>query len=131
VHLSLQGFAVKKADVRELLRRHGEEESATIGLETFQRVMTDKLSERTQQDDMRRAFQVRHGPHPAAVVGEYQVLVLEATGVATPTSALATGRSAQLKALNNQCSQGTLAADFRSRLGGWHVGCAWYLSFPQ
>jgi hypothetical protein len=54
----LQGFAVKKADVRELLRRHGEEESATIGLETFQRVMTDKLSERTPQDDMRRAFQV-------------------------------------------------------------------------
>lgn len=55
----LQGFAVKKADVYELLRRHGEEESTTISYDTFQRVITDKLVERTLADDMKRAFQVQ------------------------------------------------------------------------
>ncbi len=53
-----QGFPVKKADVTELLRRHGDEDQERLDYPAFLRAVSEKLSERTPQDDMRRAFQV-------------------------------------------------------------------------
>lgn len=52
------GFPVKKADVFELLRKHGEEDKERLDYDTFKRVVSDKLCERTPFEDMKRAFQL-------------------------------------------------------------------------
>jgi len=58
VALRAMGFPVKKADIFELLRKHGEEENEKLGFDAFRRAVADKLVERSPQDDMRRAFQL-------------------------------------------------------------------------
>ncbi|KAJ9518857.1 hypothetical protein QJQ45_026098 [Haematococcus lacustris] len=56
VALRAMGFPVKKADVVELLRRQGEEESASVDYEVFMRVVSEMLSTRTYSEDLQRAF---------------------------------------------------------------------------
>ena len=56
VALRALGFGVKKADVVELLRKHGEEDSDKLAFHTFRELVADKLQERTVQDEYRRAF---------------------------------------------------------------------------
>lgn len=56
VALRALGFGVKKADVLELLRKHGEEDSDKLAFHTFRELVADKLQERTVQDEYRRAF---------------------------------------------------------------------------
>lgn len=50
------GFGVRKADVLELLRKHGEEDNARLSFHTFRDLVAGKLAERTVQDEHRRAF---------------------------------------------------------------------------
>lgn len=49
VALRAMGFPVKKADVAELMDRHGEDPSNKLDFESFRRIVTDKLQERTAQ----------------------------------------------------------------------------------
>ncbi|KAG2492447.1 hypothetical protein HYH03_009389 [Edaphochlamys debaryana] len=58
VALRALGFNVKKADVADLLARHGEEETEQLDFQTFRKVVADLLSQRTLQDEHRRAFQL-------------------------------------------------------------------------
>jgi len=59
VALRAMGFPVKKAEVREMLRRHGEEEDVQrLEFSIFKRIVADKLADRTPQEDMQRAFQL-------------------------------------------------------------------------
>mmetsp|Transcript_7909 Transcript_7909/g.15393 ORF Transcript_7909/g.15393 Transcript_7909/m.15393 type:complete len:171 (-) Transcript_7909:227-739(-) len=58
VALRALGFEVKKADVMELLKKHGEGESDFLDFNAFRMLVSDKLQERTQLDEYRRAFQL-------------------------------------------------------------------------
>ena len=49
VALRAMGFPVKKADVAELMDKHGEDPSNKLDFESFRRIVTDKLQERTAQ----------------------------------------------------------------------------------
>ncbi len=49
VALRAMGFPVKKADVREMLKRHTDEGQEKLDYEIFRHVVSDKLSERTPQ----------------------------------------------------------------------------------
>eukprot|EP00195_Chlamydomonas_chlamydogama_P006320 CAMPEP_0202894756 /NCGR_PEP_ID=MMETSP1392-20130828/4085_1 /ASSEMBLY_ACC=CAM_ASM_000868 /TAXON_ID=225041 /ORGANISM="Chlamydomonas chlamydogama, Strain SAG 11-48b" /LENGTH=174 /DNA_ID=CAMNT_0049579537 /DNA_START=12 /DNA_END=536 /DNA_ORIENTATION=- len=58
VALRAMGFPVKKADIQELLRRFGEEDTQQLTYELFRTAIAEKLCERTPEDDMRRAFKL-------------------------------------------------------------------------
>ncbi|KAG2447802.1 hypothetical protein HYH02_007259 [Chlamydomonas schloesseri] len=58
VALRALGFGVKKADVADLLTRHGEDGTQQLDFQTFRRVVADMLCQRTPLDEHRRAFQL-------------------------------------------------------------------------
>ncbi|EFJ40187.1 hypothetical protein VOLCADRAFT_78083 [Volvox carteri f. nagariensis] len=58
VALRALGFGVKKADVMELLSRHGEEHTERLDFQTFRKLVADQLSQRSVLDEHRRAFQL-------------------------------------------------------------------------
>eukprot|EP00798_Chlamydomonas_sp_ICE-L_P020073 gene20071-26790_t len=56
VALRALGFSVKKPDVLELLKKHGEDHNERVDWDAFKSIVADKLEERGPMDDMRRAF---------------------------------------------------------------------------
>ncbi|GLC44830.1 hypothetical protein PLESTB_001209400 [Pleodorina starrii] len=58
VALRALGFDVKKADVGELLARHGEDHTERLDFQTFRKLVADLLSQRSVLDEHRRAFQL-------------------------------------------------------------------------
>ncbi|GIL88179.1 hypothetical protein Vretimale_14096 [Volvox reticuliferus] len=58
VALRALGFGVKKADVTELLSRHGEESTERLDFQTFRKLVADQMSQRSILDEHRRAFQL-------------------------------------------------------------------------
>ncbi|GLI61697.1 hypothetical protein VaNZ11_004175 [Volvox africanus] len=58
VALRALGFDVKKADVIELLSRHGEESAERLDFQTFRKLVADQMSQRSILDEHRRAFQL-------------------------------------------------------------------------
>ena len=58
VGLRGMGFPVKKKEVAEMLRIAGNDPEGPISHETFKQACIQKLSERSPEDDMRRAFQL-------------------------------------------------------------------------
>lgn len=47
VALRAMGFPIKKSQVAELMAKHGEEATESLDFETFQTIVSDRLSERT------------------------------------------------------------------------------------
>ncbi|KAF6249419.1 hypothetical protein COO60DRAFT_1706509 [Scenedesmus sp. NREL 46B-D3] len=58
VALRAMGFPVKKEDVHELLREHGYSEDASLDWQAFNELLCGKVTDRTPQDEVRRAFQL-------------------------------------------------------------------------
>lgn len=58
VALRALGFEVHKADVLDLLSRHGEEDAVRLDFPAFRRLVVDMLQQRSVADDHRRAFQL-------------------------------------------------------------------------
>lgn len=58
VALRAMGFPVKKSDVAELLAEHGHEPDAALDWPAFSELVSSKVTERTPQDEVRRAFQL-------------------------------------------------------------------------
>jgi Ca2+-binding EF-hand superfamily protein len=52
------GFPIKKKEVAELLRILGQDPDGSISFDAFKQACISKLSERSPEDDMRRAFQL-------------------------------------------------------------------------
>jgi centrin-3 len=52
------GFPVKKSDVQDMIREHGMPEDAEIDWQSFNDLVGSKVTERTPQDEVRRAFQL-------------------------------------------------------------------------
>jgi len=58
VALRAMGFPVKKSDVQDMIREHGMPEDAEIDWQLFNDLVGSKVTERTPQDEVRRAFQL-------------------------------------------------------------------------
>lgn len=58
VGLRGMGFPVKKREVADILRILGSDPEGPVSHETFKQACIQKLSERSPEDDMRRAFQL-------------------------------------------------------------------------
>jgi Ca2+-binding EF-hand superfamily protein len=58
VGLRGMGFPVKKQEVAEMLRISGSDPEGPVSHGTFRQMCIQKLSERSPEDDMRRAFQL-------------------------------------------------------------------------
>eukprot|EP00877_Chromochloris_zofingiensis_P013477 jgi/Chrzof1/8383/Cz03g08160.t1 len=58
IALRAMGFPVKKTDVRQILRDNGYPEDAVLDVEAFHEVVASKMTERSPNDNIKRAFQL-------------------------------------------------------------------------
>ncbi|GFR50931.1 hypothetical protein Agub_g13251 [Astrephomene gubernaculifera] len=58
VALRALGFDVRKADVLDLLARHGEQNADRLDFQTFRELVAEVLSQRSAMEEHRRAFQL-------------------------------------------------------------------------